>query len=142
MVRVTTTRYSPYLSIIPMKHQFYRRLLEVEILTLFIPSQLLITYFLRTYADQTTISALFKILVIGVCIAFLVNARMFNLLQSRFSALQPYVIRLLLIACLLFTFPAWDLSPASGPMYIAAVSGVVIAVLLISVAQFCAILGV
>lgn len=125
-----------------MRYGFYRRLFEVEILLLIVALQFLIAYLLLTYLPSSAYFLLFKALVVGACIAFLINSQLFGFLQSKFPALKRYVIRSILVGCLFLMFTSWDVLPSSDVLKYFLIGNLVIGCLLIGVAKIAALLGI
>lgn len=124
-----------------MKYGIYRRVIEVELLLLTVASLFLLAYLLLTYMNSSIYFLMFKTLFILACIAFLTSSRLFSFLQSKFPALKRYVIRLILVACLLAMFPSWDLTPSSGIVYYTSAGSIFVSIILIGIAKIGTILG-
>ncbi len=124
-----------------MNTGFYRRLFEVNILQSIIALQFFAAYFLFTRLESQTFFILFKIVFAGVCIAFLTNSQLFSFLQSKFPALKRYVIRSILVGCLLLIFAARG-APFGGDIFGYILMGsLVTGCLLFGFAQIAAMLG-
>lgn len=99
-----------------MKHGFYTRLIQVEILIGIGVIVLLIGLF-AYYKLNADFLILYKIAVVVSAGILLFNTKANSFLKNRFPALKDYIFRFVIVGCVLLALAGSDITPEDGPYY-------------------------
>ena len=123
------------------EHGLIRRLIEVELILLFVQAPTLIGFAVLHLSGSHLYILWAKFVTVAACVAVLVNSQVFDFIQSRFPALQRIVIRLILCACLLLMYGSGAITSIDGAAIAAGMASIIIAALFVFIAHFYALLS-